>query len=351
MNKAIVFCSDGTGRSPRHESNVSLVHEHLSENSHQMKCYDAGVGSRWGELLGLAIGRGLSANIRDGYRFVCRHYEADDRIYLFGFSRGAYTVRSLASLIALCGVVKTNDHELNSAVKKVFRAYKKNRNELTFWSQVDRLRKQYSFLEGRIEAICVWDTVGSVGRQTRTRDVRKKLWHRFHRMTIYPNVKRYYHAVSLDERRTQYFPHLSFGQATPSTHVEEVWFPGVHSDVGGGCYKERELADVTFKWMLSKVTAELDLAEDLVEKTAYRPCGPMHNVEGGLIFSFFQKRTRPVRRDSVLHRSVVDRINGPLDRFHPHREPSGNYEPLALSLANYSSPPTFGIKDNYQVTV
>ena len=209
-------------------------------------------------------------------------------------------------------------------------------------------------IEAPVEAICVWDTVGSIGRQTRTKDIRKKLSHDYHRMTLFPMINRIYHAVSIDERRTQFFPHLLHGQRTRETQViEEVWFPGIHSDVGGGYEDDQSLSNLTLAWMCSKVMDKLDFDADFVKSLhdgrRGDPLGPMHNEERGPLWSLFQKRNRPVARKSVLHRSTIERIKGPLHQYHPHREPSGNYEPFALSFASFSSPPNFRIPNNYQI--
>jgi len=348
MTKNLVFCSDGTGQEPKNNTNVFRTCSALRKTDEQVTGYDPGVGTRFGETIrGKAFGRGLAMNVRDGYEFVRKHYRDGDRIYLFGFSRGAYTVRSLASFIALVGLVPPDAPA--RAVGAAWETYKCNREE-SLEEKKKELDRTFGRIEAPIEAVCVWDTVGSIGRQTRTSDVRKKLAHPYHRMTVYPAISRVYHAVSLDERRTQYFPHLLQGQGTREGQViEEVWFAGVHSDVGGGYGDDKSLGEVTLAWMLSKVGDELDLVDDFIPSLNPDPLGPMHNNEKGPLWSLFQKRSRPVPRGSVLHRSVVERIEGPLRSFHPHREPSGNYQPLSLNLASFSTPPDFRLPGNYRI--
>ncbi len=341
-----MFCSDGTSNTAKDRTNVFQVYSMLRETPGQIKAYDRGVGTRFGNVLrGCAFGVGLHLNILDGFRFLSRNYREGDRIYLFGYSRGAYTVRSLASMICLCGLAPGDFDE--STVRHFWKAYCANRRPEEF-------RKRMAGVEARealVEAVCVWDTVGSIGMQTRTENIRKKLAHRYHRMTVHGKVRRIYHAVSIDERRTQFFPHLLFGQVeSPDTVTEEVWFPGVHSDVGG-CYRDGDpsLGDVALSWMISKVDGELEFHEGAMESLRPDPLGRMHNREGGLIFSFFRKRNRPVRRGSVLHRSVLQRIASPPKSYHQHREPSGNYCPLALNFCSFSRPPDFGIPGNYKI--
>jgi uncharacterized protein (DUF2235 family) len=346
--KNIIFCSDGTQNTPEDQTNVWRTYRHLKRMDTQVVAYDVGVGSRFGNIIrGCIFGRGVSLNVREGFAFISKAYEAGDRIYLFGFSRGAYTVRSLASMISLCGLAPGNAS--NSVRTEFWKAYKKNRHE-EFPMMVNRLKSDFGARNADIQAVCVWDTVGAIGRQTRTRDIRKKMRHRYHRMSVFPQTKRLYHAVSLDERRTQYYPHLTSGQGVSEQSIlEEVWFAGVHSDIGGAFSNERSLGDIALEWMLFKVKDELQLEDGFLDALHPDPLGELHNVEGGIIFKWFRKRNRPVARGSFLHRSILTRINGPLRRPHQHREPSGNYCPLSLVFADYSNPPEFGMNGNYQI--
>jgi len=349
--KNIIFCSDGTRNTPKDRTNVFRVFRMLETSDTQVKAYDKGVGTKFGNVIrGSAFGAGLFNNVLDGFRFLSDNYVEGDRIYLFGFSRGAYTVRSLASMVSLCGLAPAGSSR--RVVSRFWRVYRMNRKPVRFRKTVDKLTQNYSSRKAMIEAVCVWDTVGSIGRQTRTRDIRKKLSHRYHRMTVYPEVKRIYHAVSIDERRTQFYPHLLIDQAkSAETTVEEVWFPGVHSDIGGAYTDDdSSLGDITLKWMLSRVEGELELDSELVSRLKPDPLGKMHNVEGGIIFSFFRKKNRAVRRGSVLHHSVRSRIAEPPHQYQQHREPTGNYLPLALVFASYSDPPEFALEKNYRVT-
>ena len=348
--KNIVFCSDGTGNTSRNRTNVFQIFQMLKKTDSQIKAYDKGVGTRFGNWLrGSAFGRGLSINVLDGFRFLSDSFEEDDSIYLFGFSRGAYTVRSLASMVSLCGLAPPNSSR--RVISMFWRTYKSNRKSERYIQKLAKLRADYGSRKVSIKAVCVWDTVGSIGKQTRTNDIRGKLSHRFHRMSVFPEVNRIYHAVSIDERRTQFYPHLLKDQAkNKDTIVEEVWFPGVHSDIGGSFRDDdSSLGDITLEWMLSRVDGELQLKDEFVQKLRPDPLGRIHNVEGGLIFSFFRKKNRAIGRGSVLHHSVLDRIAEPPHEHHQHREPSGNYTPLALTFVSYSKPPDFGMDWNYVV--
>lgn len=348
--KNIIFCSDGTGNTPKDNTNVYRIFQMLQENDSQIKVYDKGVGTKLSNVLhGSAFGCGLFNNVLDGFRFLSDNFEEEDRIYLFGFSRGAYTVRSLASMVSLCGLAPSGSSR--KTVSKFWGTYKVNRKSEKFRRNLAGLRELYGSRKATIEAVCVWDTVGSIGKQTRTNDIRKKLSHRFHRMSVFREVNRIYHAVSIDERRTQFYPHLLNDQAeSTDTAVEEVWFPGVHSDIGGSFRDDdSSLGDITLDWMLSRVRGELQLKDEFVKRLKPDPLGKMHNIEGGLIFSFFRKKNRAIRRGSVLHHSVITRISEPPHEYHQHREPTGNYSPLALSYANYAKHPDFGMDKNYRI--
>lgn len=349
--KNLIFCSDGTRNTPKDRTNVFQVFKMLEENPGQVKAYDKGIGTKFGNVIrGCALGAGLFNNVLDGYRFLSDNYEPGDRIYLFGFSRGAYTVRSLASMVCLCGLAPPGAQR--KTVRKFWKLYKENRKVDKYSQLLNRLKSEHGIRDASVEAVCVWDTVGSIGRQTRTKNIRKKLRHRYHRMSVHPGVSRIYHAVSIDERRTQFYPHLLYKQVeSDETTAEEVWFAGVHSDIGGG-YRDDDssLGDITLKWMMSHVESELLFNSEAALELTPDPLGKMHNTEGGFIFSFFRKKNRPVRRGSVLHQSVVDRLKQPPQEYHQHREPSGNYTPHALTFCSFSSPPDFGFKGNYNIS-
>ncbi|MCK5034510.1 MAG: DUF2235 domain-containing protein [Candidatus Sabulitectum sp.] len=349
--KSLIFCSDGTSNTQKDRTNVFQLFEMLEESPRQLKAYDRGVGTKFGNITrGCAFGVGLHFNILDGFKFISSNYEQGDRIYLFGFSRGAYTVRSLASMIALCGLAPKDAS--GKTVKKFWKAYTSNRNAEKFALRTAELKRCCTPIRADVEAVCVWDTVGSIGSQTRTKNIRKKLAHRYHRMTVYPEVHRIYHAVSIDERRTQFYPHLLFAQTESlNTQVEEVWFAGVHSDIGGGySHDDSSLGDIALKWMISRIENELVFKSNSLAGLNLDSLGRMHNAEGGFLFSLFRKRNRPIRRGSVLHQSVLERIAKPPHEYQQHREPSGNYSPFALTFCNFATPPDFGITDNYKIT-
>ena len=253
MGKNIIICCDGTGNEyGTNNTNVVGVYEAFVRDQDQLAFYDPGVGTfdvlgrtlgeKVGYLLGLGFGWGLQKNIEDAYAYLMDHYEPkkNDRIYLFGFSRGAYTARSLAGMLFKCGLLQKGSHNL-----------------LPYASKMYNTKGNDDTAEGFKETYChtcephfigVWDTVASLGRIYGGRFFDDKLRGK--------NIKFAYHAISIDEKRKK-FPVSRWDETKerpPELTIEQVWFPGVHSDVGGW-YPEKGLSDSALKWMLLKAKA------------------------------------------------------------------------------------------------
>jgi uncharacterized protein (DUF2235 family) len=209
-----------------------------------------GTGNVVDRFSGGAFGRGLEENIHDAYRFLIANYEPGDEIYIFGFSRGAYTARSLGGMIRKCGVLK------REAVGEYHNALELYRSAAVKADDPPALafREKHS-LCGRepvaIQLIGVWDTVGALGIPLRgLRWVTRKDY-QFHDTELSQSVKFAYHALAIDEHRGPFEPTLWMAKAKPGQTIEQVWFCGAHSDVGGG-YPERGLSDLALDWMIAK---------------------------------------------------------------------------------------------------
>lgn len=231
--KLAVF-ADGTWNRVEKEgvgTNVVRLH-HLAVNDPargQRTFYDPGVGTNaWQRLQGGLFGVGISQNIKDGYSFLVEHWGADDNetaheVYLFGFSRGAYTVRSLGGLLGRIGLVRT--------LKDVDEAYDLYREGTP--EQRAAFQSAKVLTKPRIRMIGVWDTVGALGIPLNWLNQLNPYPHRFHDTTLGRRVEAAYHAVAVDERRVAYQPTLWDPLPAGSTQtLEQVFFPGVHSDVG-----------------------------------------------------------------------------------------------------------------------
>jgi len=289
MPKNIIICSDGTGNTAikNRGTNVFKIFEAIDLNGHrsnpyldpQVAFYDDGVGTETFlplKLLGGAFGFGLAKNVRNLYMDLVRVYDPGDantpadRIYLFGFSRGAFTVRTLAGLIAKCGVLdrdklRTTD-ALRATVRRAYSTYRQSYRTL-LGSILNRIlvglrlrrpdadamaefkRANSIPSEVRIRFIGVWDTVDAVGGPFHTSDVINAVFHRFKfpDRILSDKVDQAVHALSIDEARAAFGPVL--WEARPN--VEQVWFAGVHSNVGGG-YPKQGMSLVTLDWIMQK---------------------------------------------------------------------------------------------------
>jgi uncharacterized protein (DUF2235 family) len=233
--KRIVICADGTWNDPEDENPTNVlrmaraVKPVASDGIRQVVFYDWGVGSYYAKVQGGAFGLGIMKNIQDGYRFITQNYNPGDEVFLFGFSRGAYTVRCLAGLLNNCGILKRTHASL---IPQAFDIYKKRSAPPSSPVAKDwRKRNCYGEHRGAIDFIGVWDTVGALGIPTRVLAFmnEKDL---FYDRELGSNVRVARHAVSLDERRGDFEPTL--WSPKEAIDIRQVWFAGVHSDVGGG---------------------------------------------------------------------------------------------------------------------
>jgi uncharacterized protein (DUF2235 family) len=253
MPKRIIFCADGTWDGAANSTNVYKIFKALNFTAEQCPIYDDGVGSDGNPLLkfvGGAFGVGLDQKIKDGYTRISHLYEAGDQVFLFGFSRGAYTARSLGGMIALCGLPTQNVDDQQTEL--AFAAYRQH--DLTQRPQmIASLKQKYSPDDAQITMVGVWDTVGSLGVPAIFGGIDTRSYG-FLDTTLHPDVKNAYQAVSIDERRREFPATLWSGPAAPGQVIEQIYFTGVHCDVGGG-YPETGLSDITLGWMMTKATA------------------------------------------------------------------------------------------------
>lgn len=256
MAKNIVLCCDGTNNQfSGHHTNVIRTYKVAQRTAQQLTFYDCGVGTmpepwregklakRWSLVKGLAFGSGFMKNIEDAYCFLMANYEPGDHLYLFGFSRGAYTARALAGMLYSVGLLHPGTENLipyaQQYWQKDFRVAPPNKSEGEVLCEDFR---NTLTRPSPVHFLGVWDTVGSVGfiNQFRTFPF------------TYKNVAITHvrHAVSVDERRACFRQNLMSSDPAEQD-VKNVWFAGVHSDVGGGYDpKEAGLAKITFEWMM-----------------------------------------------------------------------------------------------------
>lgn len=247
MPKRIAFFADGTWDSATNDTNVYKMFKASQLTSEQLALYDDGVGSDGTlieRLFGGAFGAGLFQKVKDGYTRIAHVYEEGDDVFIFGFSRGAYTARSLAGMVATCGLpTKSFDQNL---VDTAFLAYRQRDKRQELLAGLG----SYNLYDAPIKMVGVWDTVGALGIPSLVGDVDPILYG-FLDTGLHPDVKNAFHALAIDERRREFPPTLWTPQDIAGQTVEQIWFSGVHCDVGGG-YNETGLSNIALGWMMSK---------------------------------------------------------------------------------------------------
>ncbi|MFI5324967.1 MAG: DUF2235 domain-containing protein [Candidatus Rokuibacteriota bacterium] len=365
MPKNIVICADGTGNSTikGRGTNVFKLYEAVDENGHrinhdleaQVAIYHDGVGTeslKWIRIVTGATGWGLSRNVKQLYGELARVYDPGDRILLFGFSRGAFTVRTLGGLIATCGILDLKRYDTNTAfAREIDEAYRAYRQKYQTWlSRVVRgkreidpvtLRARFSVSHPThapggaipIHFVGVWDTVDAVGMPFRITDVINALFYRFKfpDTTLNGQVKKACHALALDEARRSFFP-LLWDQARESdrTRIEQVWFAGVHSNVGGG-YPRQGMSLVTLDWMMLRAEAA-GLRFNAAERELYRGHVAVNDKRydsragAGMFYRWLPRDAATMCRDNAVpprvHRTVFDRIARNTEGYAPGTIPA-----------------------------
>lgn len=271
--KRIISCSDGTWNKPGMKdrgvdvkTNVAKMYESICSKGKnevpQVKIYDQGVGTgyTWKDrMLGGATGAGIDKNIRDVYEFFVLNYEPGDEIYLFGFSRGAYTARSIAGFIRNCGILRKENIHL---VEKAYNLYR-DRNDYTRPDSdlMKSFRAAYCVENiSPIHFIGVWDTVGALGIPLPWYKLANLQRYKFHDVKLSSFVRHAYHALAVDERRVLFSPTLWEKSNTVKEDplhpqkMEQRWFAGVHSNIGGG-YVDCALSNHCLQWLIDKAEA------------------------------------------------------------------------------------------------
>lgn len=325
-NKNIVICFDGTGNEYGvNNTNVVHVFESILRNENQIAFYDPGVGTfsvlgrtlgkKVGILLGKTFGAGLQQNIEDGYEYLMNRFTSGDKIFLFGFSRGAFTARALAGLLFNFGILQKGSKNLIPYVSKMYNNLRISRiPKIKSRFLSDRMEK-YDIVKNFKSTFChdckphfigVWDTVASLGL----------FWgKKFFDTELNEDVKYACQAMAIDEKRKK-FP-VSLWDETKKNDkqvIEQVWFAGVHSDVGGS-YEVRDLSDISLAWMMDNASnCGLKLKADWQNILSQNAAGEIHNSRKGF-WRLWRPVVRRISEGSKIHQSVFDRVQS-LD-YHP----------------------------------
>ena len=275
--KRLIVCCDGTWnsleKSPTNVVKLAQACRTVASNGiRQLIYYDEGLGtSRYkiDTFFGGAFGWGIDKNIQEAYRFLCLNYEDGDEIYLYGFSRGAYTIRSLAGMMYCSGLLKREhlDH-----VDDAYQLYRNPKTRPNSDSQSDtsnpdesttdasllsapEFRQNYS-RDFQITLLGCWDTVGALGIPQVigwipiNEIVNRK--YKFHDVKVNRKVQHALHAIAIDERRLAFDVSRMQPSDGADTRIQEVWFPGNHGAVGGGTPETQGLSDATLEWMITE---------------------------------------------------------------------------------------------------
>jgi len=369
MTRNIVVCCDGTGNQyGSANSNVVKLYWTLSTQDKQTAYYHPGVGTMgarnalttvgkwWTEVRGLAFGYGFSDNVADVFSFLMGEFQPGDHVFIFGFSRGAYTARALCGLLHMCGLLTPGNEAL---IPYALRLYKSN--DPYKFKIADGFRKTFS-VRCVPHFLGLWDTVSSIGWILDP--IHTKGGHLPYTATL-PDVTVIRHAVSIDERRAFFRQNLIHEPVSAGQDLMQVWFAGAHSDVGGS-YAESEsgLSKIALRWMLCEAHSAgllldsqrvMDVLGGQVPYVAPDPKGKLHKSLHGFwwLGEFWPKhfyhsgpvageaapqwkrsirlnlgRARLIQNGAHIHQSVFDRM----------KDESTNYRPKNLPQQHVTEP-------------
>ncbi len=325
MKRIAIFC-DGTWNTPDEmddgkpcQTNVVKMANAMSyfsaDGTAQVLYYHDGVGSEgsfFRKVFDGATGTGISSNILDAYKFIIKTYDPGDELFLFGFSRGAFTVRSLAGLIRNSGILKLGNLEQVSEAYNIYRSRHPGNHPREITATL--FRKTYSVEDvTQIKFLGVWDTVGALGNPLFLKNMVSKP-NQFHDTELSSKIEHACQALAIDEKRQDFEASLWHLQPGSRKQVlEQVWFAGVHSDIGGG-YIETGLSDISLLWMMEKAQSN-HLKFDHLKLTP-DPMALIHESYTGF-YKLQHPFVRPIgveipgrgKTNEFIHPSVIERYN------------------------------------------
>jgi uncharacterized protein (DUF2235 family) len=328
MAKNIVVFSDGTGQEggKGNNTNVYKLFNLIRDRSReQVAFYDRGLGTGWRKVTGNVAGAGMSKNILECYEFLFDEFESGDRIFLFGFSRGATTVRSLSGFLHLFGILPKSRRELIEKAYDLYRIKDRARRE----RKAKAFVRKHHTMWARVNFLGVWDTVAALGLPFKGIDVLVDripgMAHSFHDLRLSPSVEAAYHALAIDDERLTFHPTLWEPELESHQTMRQVWFSGMHTDVGGG-YAEHELSDIALEWMVAQAQRHgLLMQREFGERHAPDADGHMHDSRGSRLTRFYRRKVRDWNASKygppVIHASVLLRTLNRDNQEHPPYRP------------------------------
>lgn len=302
--------------------------------------YIEGVGTD--SVVGKAFGVGMKSRVLAAYKFLARHYRSGsgDRIFVFGFSRGAFQARMLTGLMAHCGLpnlggkrfTESDEKALDALADDIWNYSEDHLVDLTAeqarqkgvigWRQhlasnraavvthVGALHPSFQWSNPTVKLLAIWDTVPGLPFDVLHKLGEPEHGHQRYKLGAYPNVETIVHALSMDDRRSKFEPLLVGAPIDPSaTNVYEVWFPGAHSDVGGGYGDSNDMAGTSFNW-LHRIMKERKISNRMT--AVYDdPLALMHHPEEGLIHRLTSANVpRKIPAGAHIDRTAFRRADG-----------------------------------------
>ncbi|MFY0679339.1 MAG: DUF2235 domain-containing protein [Thalassovita sp.] len=308
-----VIILDGTMSSLERgaETNAGLTYRLMSQIGAPVSVfYEAGVQwGAWRNAPDVLMGRGINRQIRRAYGYLCSRYRPGDKVYLFGYSRGAFAVRSLAGVVDQVGLLRA-EHATERNIRQAYRHYQAAPGS----QAAEAFRMAHCHDAATIEMIGVWDTVKALGLRLPI------LWkwaeekHSFHSHNLGASVKNGFHALALDETREAFEPVLWDSAHSTGSHIEQMWFRGTHGDIGGqvGRYQQaRPLANVPLTWMLGQAErCGLPLPDNWQAAFPTNSSAPSVGTWRGWGIVFLLRKRRIVGEDpsETLHCTALDDI-------------------------------------------
>jgi uncharacterized protein (DUF2235 family) len=332
MQRNVVICLDGTWNTPGKSlaasedtsTNVFKFYERALSQSEsgkeQIKWYNNGIGTEYlNRISGGAFGLGLDKHIMDAYTFLIENHRDGDSIYILGFSRGAYTARSLVGLIRNCGLLRMSDKTLIERAYAIYRSREEVDSEhaVAFRSANSR--------SININFLGLWDTVGALGIPLQSFKEFNSEQYAFHNTRLSGIVQNAFHALAVDEHRLPYAATIwdaqDYKDRARGQVVQQLWFTGAHADIGGGYKDDHPIADVSLRW-IQKKSADCGLGVALVPLPALEACTKrsLHDSYkaflGGAYAIFSRRHYRPIGTaggSEALDLSVTARLQNSVE--------------------------------------
>lgn len=309
----IIICADGTWNRPEedlekdHATNVLKMARSIKPGTPDYKqhvFYDWGLGSYHSFISAGVAGTGIHKNIMDGYRYIVQNYAPGDKLYFFGFSRGAYTVRALCGLINNCGIVKRPHARLIEQAWQIYKSLQKKHQPEGDESR--EFRADYCHPSRSVQFVGVWDTVGALGIPFSLMGLFDGK-DEFYDTKMGSNVKVARHAMAIDEQRQDFEP--TVWQPRTGVDLKQVWFAGVHSDIGGSYGPDKQtgnsVSDLALAWMIYEAKAAgLKIETHIIS-----------HLTDGVNASLHKSRHHVFRFKKPLHRALE--VNGIPIKIHP----------------------------------